>query len=173
MNIGLLGFGVVGGGVWELAADRQDVNVKRVLLRRPKDGLPAAVTTMDINDILCDDTIDTVVEVMGGLHPAYEYVTAAMERGITDITQKGRQLLFSFDGRIDPSALLAVCTMAAYRSRTQLTAGASPRLTLYLQPKEEPLAAAGGLVDALRLHEKDTQQADGASPRKEETAHEK
>ena len=81
MNIGLLGFGVVGGGVWELAADRQDVNVKRVLLRRPKDGLPAAVTTMDINDILCDDTIDTVVEVMGGLHPAYEYVTAAMERG--------------------------------------------------------------------------------------------
>ena len=35
MNIGLLGFGVVGGGVWELAADRQDVNVKRVLLRRP------------------------------------------------------------------------------------------------------------------------------------------
>ena len=81
MNIGLLGFGVVGGGVWELAADRQDVNVKRVLLRRPKDGLPAAVTTMDINDILHDDTIDTVVEVMGGLHPAYEYVTAAMERG--------------------------------------------------------------------------------------------
>ena len=81
MNIGLLGFGVVGGGVWELAADRQDVNVKRVLLHRPKDGLPAAVTTMDINDILCDDTIDTVVEVMGGLHPAYEYVTAAMERG--------------------------------------------------------------------------------------------
>ena len=98
---------------------------------------------------------------------------AAMERGITDITQKGRQLLFSFDGRIDPSALLAVCTMASYRSRTQLTAGASPRLTLYLQPKEEPLAAAGGLVEALRLHEKDTQQADGASPRKEETAHEK
>lgn len=63
--------------------------------------------------------------------------------------------------------------MASYRSRTQLTAGASPRLTLYLQPKEEPLAAAGGLVEALRLHEKDTQQADGASPRKEETAHEK
>lgn len=28
---------------------------------------------------------------------------AAMETGITDITQKGRQLLFSFDTRIDPS----------------------------------------------------------------------
>ncbi len=81
MNIALLGFGVVGGGVWELAAARQDVNVKRVLVRRPKEGLPADAATMDINDILNDDTIDTVVEVMGGLHPAYEYVTAAMARG--------------------------------------------------------------------------------------------
>ena len=49
MNIGLLGFGVVGGGVWELAAGRQDVNVTRVLVRRPKEGLPAAVATTDVN----------------------------------------------------------------------------------------------------------------------------
>ena len=92
----------------------------------------------------------------------------------TGFQAQGAALLYSsqvLDGAA--SALLAVCTMASYRSRTQLTAGASPRLTLYLQPKEEPLAAAGGLVEALRLHEKDTQQADGASPRKEETAHEK
>ena len=89
---------------------------------------------------------------------------AAMERGITDITQKGRQLVFSFDQRVDAAALLAVCTMAAYRSRTQLAAGASPRLTLYLQPQEDPLTAAGGLVDALRLHENNTQQTEGAQP---------
>ena len=86
MNIGLLGFGVVGGGVWEMAAGRQDVNVTRVLVRRPKEGLPAAVATTDVNDILGDDAIDTVVEVMGGLHPAYEYVTAAMERGKNVVT---------------------------------------------------------------------------------------
>ena len=81
MNIGLLGFGVVGGGVWELAAERDDICVKRVLLRSPKAGLPESAVTFDVNDILNDDAIDTVVEVMGGLHPAYEYVTAAMERG--------------------------------------------------------------------------------------------
>ena len=33
MHIGLLGFGVVGGGVWALCAPRDDLNVKRVLLR--------------------------------------------------------------------------------------------------------------------------------------------
>ena len=98
---------------------------------------------------------------------------AAMARGITDITQKGRQLIFTFDERVDASALLAVCTMASYRSRTQLSAGAAPRLTLYLQPKEEPLTAAGDLVDALGLHENETQQTEGAHPPKEETEHEK
>lgn len=96
---------------------------------------------------------------------------AAMDCGVTDITQKGRQLVFSFDDRVDASALLAVCTMAAYRSRAQLSAGAAPRLTLYMQPGEEPLAAAGALVEALRLHETDTQQMNGAQP-PEEAKHE-
>ena len=43
MHIGLLGFGVVGGGVWTLCAPRDDLNVKRVLLRSPKEGLPEEV----------------------------------------------------------------------------------------------------------------------------------
>lgn len=81
MNIGLLGFGVVGGGVLELTQGRSDLTVSRVLLRSPKPGLPEGLATYDFNDILCDERIDTVVEVMGGLHPAYEYVTTAMERG--------------------------------------------------------------------------------------------
>ena len=40
MNIGLLGFGVVGGGVLELTQGRGDITVSRVLLRSPKPGLP-------------------------------------------------------------------------------------------------------------------------------------
>lgn len=86
MNIGLLGFGVVGGGVLELTQSRSDIAVSRVLLRSPKTGLPEGLATYDFNDILTDDAIDTVVEVMGGLHPAYEYVTAAMERGKSVVT---------------------------------------------------------------------------------------
>ena len=81
MHIGLLGFGVVGGGVWALCAPRDDLNVKRVLLRSPKEGLPEEVVTFNADDILNDPEIDTVVEVMGGLHPAYEYVSAALAQG--------------------------------------------------------------------------------------------
>ncbi len=86
MHIGLLGFGVVGGGVWALCAPRDDLNVKRVLLRSPKEGLPEEVVTFNADDILNDPEIDTVVEVMGGLHPAYEYVSAALARGKSVVT---------------------------------------------------------------------------------------
>ena len=86
MHIGLLGFGVVGGGVWALCAPRDDLNVKRVLLRSPKEGLPEEVVTFNAEDILNDPEIDTVVEVMGGLHPAYEYVSAALARGKNVVT---------------------------------------------------------------------------------------
>ena len=86
MNIGLLGFGVVGGGVLELTQGRSDITISRVLLRSPKPGLPEGLATYDFNDILCDERIDTVVEVMGGLHPAYEYVSAALARGKNVVT---------------------------------------------------------------------------------------
>lgn len=85
MNIGLLGFGVVGGGVYELVKDREDMTISRVLCRRDL-GLGAAVETRDMKDILEDAAIDTVVEVMGGLHPAYEYVRAALAAGKNVVT---------------------------------------------------------------------------------------
>lgn len=80
MRIGLLGFGVVGGGVYEWCRGREDIRVARVLVRSEKPGI-GAIATRNVNDILNDPTIDTVVEVMGGLHPAYEYVRAALEAG--------------------------------------------------------------------------------------------
>ena len=80
MRIGLLGFGTVGKGVYELTKARDDMEVVRVLCRREL-TLPDAQVTHDFNDILSDDTIDTVVEAIGGLHPAWEYVKAAILAG--------------------------------------------------------------------------------------------
>jgi len=85
MNIGLLGFGTVGKGVYELTQNRKDMNVTRVVRRQPL-TLPDAIVSHDFNDILMDDTIDTVVESIGGLHPAYEYVRSAMLAGKNVVT---------------------------------------------------------------------------------------
>lgn len=80
MNIGLLGCGVVGGGILDFYAGREDLTVTKVLVRRPRPDLGALAVT-DIADIVNDEAIGIVAEVMGGLHPAYEYICAALKAG--------------------------------------------------------------------------------------------
>ena len=80
MNIGLLGCGVVGGGILDFCAERADLTVAKVLVRRPRPELGTLAVT-DIADITGDPTIGIVIEVMGGLHPAYEYICAALRSG--------------------------------------------------------------------------------------------
>ena len=80
MRIGLLGFGVVGRGVYEITASRDDMQVVKVLCLEDI-KLPDAEAVKDFKEILNDDSIDTVVEAMGGLHPAYDFVRAAIEAG--------------------------------------------------------------------------------------------
>lgn len=77
MNIGLLGCGVVGGGVIDFCGEHSDLTVSKVLVRRERPEL-GALAVQDIRAIIEDSSIDTVVEVMGGLHPAYEYICAAL-----------------------------------------------------------------------------------------------
>lgn len=80
MNIGLLGCGVVGGGILDFCAGREDLTVTKVLVRRSRPDLGALAVT-DIADIVNDEAIGIVAEVMGGLHPAYEYICAALKAG--------------------------------------------------------------------------------------------
>ena len=60
-------------------------SVKYVLVRRDKPEL-GDKAVKDINVILNDKEVDTVVEVMGGLSPAFEYVAAAMRAGKNVVT---------------------------------------------------------------------------------------
>ena len=143
MNIGLLGFGVVGGGVWELCAGREDIRVARVLLRSAKAGLPEDVCTFDVNDILNDDAIDTVVEVMGGLHPAYEYITAAMERGKHVVTAN-KALVAAYYGEL---TALAAKQGVALRC-TAAVGGGIPWLTNLERVKRlDTVCAVGGIMN--------------------------
>jgi len=102
MKIGLLGFGVVGRGVYEITAKRQDMQVAKVVCLEDIQ-LPDAEVTRDINSVLTDETIDTVVEAMGGLHPAYEFVRAAMEAG-KNIVTSNKALVATFYDELIPLA---------------------------------------------------------------------
>lgn len=110
VNIAVLGHGVVGSGVCEVILTNaqsitrragQDIAVKRILDLRDFKGLSYSnAFTKSFDDIINDDEISVVVEVMGGISPAYEYTRASLEKGKSVVTSnkelvaaKGAELL--------------------------------------------------------------------------------
>ena len=95
-RIALLGFGIVGSGVADLVTKNSDeikrylgceVEIAGILDLRDFPSSPlAALITHDFSDILNDSSIDSVLEMMGGSHPAYEYTVAALKAGKNVIT---------------------------------------------------------------------------------------
>ncbi len=115
MNIALLGFGTVGSAFYALAQNRRDLTVTAVLSRRARPELSCTVTA-DFDEILRDKSIDTVVEVMGGLSPAYEYITAAMRAGKNVVTANKQLMCAYYDELLDLAKECGVklrCTAAA------------------------------------------------------------
>ena len=102
MNIGLLGFGVVGRGFYDIVATRDDIKVAKVVCLEDV-TLPDAEVTKDFQSVLADESIDTIVEAMGGLHPAYEFVRAAMEAGKNVVTSN-KALVCTFYDELIPLA---------------------------------------------------------------------
>ena len=89
MKIALLGFGTVGSHFYKLCEGRSDLQITAVLSRRPRPELTCTVTA-DYDEIVRDPSIDIVVEVMGGIEPAYSYLCAAM-RGAALHCRRGRR----------------------------------------------------------------------------------
>ena len=114
MKIGLLGFGVVGKGLYDLTKTVEGIQVSKVLCLEDID-LPDAKAVHNIADIVNDPEIDTVVEAMGGLHPAYEFVRSAMEAG-KNIVTSNKALVNGFYDELIPLAkekgILFRCTAA-------------------------------------------------------------
>ena len=108
MRIGLLGFGVVGRGVYDLTKDREDMQVAKILCLEDI-SLPDAEAVKNIADIVNDDSIDTVVEAMGGLHPAYEFVRAAMEAGKHIVTSNKALVANFYDDLIPLAQEKGIC----------------------------------------------------------------
>ena len=96
LNVAILGFGVVGSGVASLITNNYEcvstlgadaVNIKYILdLRDFPDSPFADRVVHDYNIILNDPEVKTVIEVMGGSHPAYEFTVSALRAGKNVIT---------------------------------------------------------------------------------------
>lgn len=114
MKIGLLGFGVVGRGVYEIAAARKDMQVTKVLCLEDI-SLPDAKPVKDFSEILNDPEIDTVVEAMGGLHPSHEFAVAALKAGKNYVTSNKALVCTYYDELVPLAEQMGVklrCTAA-------------------------------------------------------------
>ncbi len=92
MYIAVMGYGTVGSGVVEVFTKNHDSIVKRssqseldlkyILDIRDFPGDPNEDKFIkDFNIILNDDDVKIVVETMGGLHPAFEFVSSCLKAG--------------------------------------------------------------------------------------------
>lgn len=95
MKIGIMGFGVVGGGVGDLIATNaesikrrsgEEITIAKILDLRDFPDSPYDCFTKDFNDILNDAEIGVVAEVMGGTKPAYEFTKQLLEAGKSVVT---------------------------------------------------------------------------------------
>lgn len=96
MDIAVLGYGVVGSGVAEVISLNEQkitgkigekMNVKYILdLRKfPGDKNEDKIID-DFNIILNDGDVKIVAEAMGGLHPAFEFVSSCLKAGKSVVT---------------------------------------------------------------------------------------
>lgn len=94
INIGLIGFGKVGTGAVRLLVENEESIARKVGSRlrikriadidittpRPVRIDPSLLTT-DADKIIADPTIDIVIETVGGLSPAGEFIRRSLEAG--------------------------------------------------------------------------------------------
>lgn len=99
INVGLVGFGNIGSGVVKILRNRKallsektglQINIKKVcdldLTRRRNVSLAKDILTHDIKDIINDPQIDILVELIGGVHPAKEFILEALRSGKNVVT---------------------------------------------------------------------------------------
>lgn len=110
VKVAIMGHGVVGSGVAEILLShkeslekkaQQEIEIKYILdLREFPDSPYKELFTKDFEDIVNDDEVKVVVEVMGGINPAFDFTKRCLEKGKSVVTsnkelvaQKGVELL--------------------------------------------------------------------------------
>ena len=112
INVGLIGFGNVGSGMIKILQEKKSflsnkigfqINIKKIcdkdIASKRSISVEKNLLTRNIKEIINDPQIDIVVELIGGIHPAKEYIIEALKKGKNVVTankallaQEGREL---------------------------------------------------------------------------------
>ena len=94
IGVGIIGLGTVGSGTYKILTESQslikqktglDIQVVKIAETDPAKArgkrLPAGTLTRDAHELIRDKNVRIVVELMGGIHPAHEFITEALREG--------------------------------------------------------------------------------------------
>ena len=141
MNIALLGFGIVGRGVYDLVKNIPGLAVTKVVCLEDVQ-LPDATVTKDFKDVL-DDDIHIVVEAMGGLHPAFEFVHAAMEAGKHVVTSNKALVATFYDTLVPLAREKGIC----FRCTAAVGGGIGWLSELERSRRTQTITKVGGIMN--------------------------
>lgn len=98
IKVAILGIGTVGSGTYKIIESQKDefpyktgsqLEVSKILVRnknKKREGVDESLITDDWSEIINDDSINIVIEVMGGIEPARTYITEALKKGKSVVT---------------------------------------------------------------------------------------
>ena len=141
IQVALLGLGTVGGGVYKVMRLQKPemeqklgtvLNIKKILVRNlekaSKKVDDTSVLTTDWKEIIEDETIDIVIELMGGLEPAGTYILQALEAGKSVVTAN-KDLMADRGGVLLDAASAHHADLHLRRPRSWATRRRTPRRT--------------------------------------------
>lgn len=83
LKIGIIGLGTVGSGVYKTLEKLENIEIVKVAVKninkRRSVNIPPSMLTDNPYEIVNDPSIDVVVELIGGVEPAYDYLEKAIK----------------------------------------------------------------------------------------------
>lgn len=152
-KVAILGFGVVGGGVARLLTDNADeikkytgkgVEIAHILDLRDFPGSPfESLITHSFDEIVSDPEVDTVIEVMGGSHPAYEFTVKSLKAGKNVITSN-KEVVANFG---DEFVRLAKENGVSYRFEASVGGGIPVLAPLMMSTRQNKTVEIRGILN--------------------------
>lgn len=85
LKIGLIGLGTVGSGVYKTLQDIDEVEIIKIAVKninKPRSvEVPQEMLTDNPYDVVNNPEVDVVVELIGGVNPAWDFISTAIKNG--------------------------------------------------------------------------------------------
>lgn len=85
LRIGIIGLGTVGSGVYKTLQEMDDIEIVKIAVKninKPRSvEVPTSMITDNPYDLVNDPSIDVVVELIGGVNPAWDFISTAIKNG--------------------------------------------------------------------------------------------